>query len=232
MARETKGNWNWKGNRSKLGHAWSREFTAYWLSYMTGPPPPPPPLLLLSKSAFFVRCSISRPLTDLLSGARSSRWKKTQRPGWVVSRWSTPVIARNHGNACLFGGSFGHRDEGERRVKGYGFSRPLNAKKGCRGSAGSQGRTHWLRETRPPFSSVSCVCFFFLRLTRNDDEGMMNLCHVRGLLTLFHAQIMAYFSWIMEEVFSAIIWFFLKNIWMFRSLDDGMNFSCIRGISG
>lgn len=49
-----------------------------------------------------------------------------------------------------------------------------------------------------------CV-FFFLRLTRNDDEGMMNLCHVRGLLTLFHAQIMAYFSWIMEEVFSAII---------------------------
>lgn len=42
--------------------------------------------------------SISKPLTDLLTSILKV---ETQRR--IVSRWSTLVIARNHGNACLFG---------------------------------------------------------------------------------------------------------------------------------
>lgn len=40
------------------------------------------------------------PMTDLFTSHRSSKVEAQRR---VVSRWSTLVIARNHGNACLFG---------------------------------------------------------------------------------------------------------------------------------
>lgn len=63
---------------------------------------------------------------------------------------------------------------------------------------------------RSPRSRARVFFFFFFKVdaARNGErirEGMMNLCHVRGLLTLFHAQIMVYFSWIMEEAFSATV---------------------------
>lgn len=148
---------NGKGNRSKLGHAWSREFTAYWLVFSLEHRPYTTTDHLSLPYVFRVRFQDPWPICLPVAS-----FFKVETQRRVVSRWSTLVIARNHGNACLFGGSFGHRGEGARRVKGYAFSRPLNAKKGCKGSAGSQGRIHWLRETRPPL----CSRFFFFPTLR------------------------------------------------------------------
>lgn len=67
---------------------------------------------------FFSSCSIRRPSESSRSCIASVIKVETQRR--VVSRWSTLVIARNHGNACLFGVLL-VTEARTRRVKRVGF---------------------------------------------------------------------------------------------------------------
>lgn len=70
------------------------------------------------RSHVFFSCSIWRPSESSRSCIASVIKVETQRR--VVSRWSTLVIARNHGNACLFGVLL-VTEARTRRVKRVGF---------------------------------------------------------------------------------------------------------------
>lgn len=93
------------------------EFIAYWLASL---------VLIKRKDrvtcyasrVFFSSCSIRRPSESSRSCIASVIKVETQRR--VVSRWSTLVIARNHGNACLFGVLL-VTEARTRRVKRVGF---------------------------------------------------------------------------------------------------------------
>lgn len=77
-----------------------------------------PSYVLRFSCFFFSSCSIWRPSESSRSCIASVIKVETQRR--VVSRWSTLVIARNHGNACLFGVLL-VTEARTRRVKRVGF---------------------------------------------------------------------------------------------------------------